>query len=110
MKQKCYYCVTSSGAVYQWTDEDDIPGQYYVYICYYKGVPVYIGKGKGDRINHCISGKSTSPKLNELYFKDRDNLSVKKVKENTHNGHAKHVERELIREYRNKGYRLFNVH
>lgn len=41
---------------------------YYLYVCYYNGVPVYVGKGKGDRWIHCLSGKSSNAKINQLYF------------------------------------------
>jgi len=41
---------------------------YYVYIAYIKGVPKYVGKGRGQRYLHCSSGKSSCYKLNRDYF------------------------------------------
>ena len=41
---------------------------YYVYIAYVKGVPVYVGKGRGRRYLHCSSGKSSCLLLNKDYF------------------------------------------
>ena len=32
--------------------------EYYNYIAFYRGIPVYVGKGKGSRWFHTLSGKS----------------------------------------------------
>ena len=41
---------------------------YYVYIVFVNGVPKYVGKGKGDRFKHPISGASSVPELNRDFF------------------------------------------
>lgn len=43
-------------------------GRYYVYIVYVEGVPVYVGKGKGDRYKHPVSGTSSCLELNRDFF------------------------------------------
>lgn len=48
---------------------DEVMGKlYYVYIVYSEGNPVYVGKGKGGRFRHTISGKSSCLELNRDYF------------------------------------------
>lgn len=42
--------------------------EYYVYQVTLGNEVVYIGKGKGDRYNHVLSGKSHNYNLNKLYF------------------------------------------
>lgn len=42
---------------------------FYCYIAYYRGIPVYVGKGRGERLLHVTSGKSHNAKLNEFYFR-----------------------------------------
>ena len=43
---------------------------YYVYMSYYRGIVVYIGKGKGLRLNHTFNGESSNKILNEFYFRN----------------------------------------
>jgi len=43
---------------------------YYVYIVFVDGQPKYVGKGKGDRYKHAISGASSVPELNRDFFND----------------------------------------
>lgn len=43
---------------------------YYVYIVFVNGIPKYIGKGKGDRFKHAVSGTSSVPELNRDFFND----------------------------------------
>lgn len=45
--------------------------KFYVYTVSVKGAVVYVGKGKGDRINHVTSGYSHNYGLNELYFRHK---------------------------------------
>jgi hypothetical protein len=42
---------------------------YYNYISFYRGIPVYIGKGKGERLSHTVSGRSENNSINEFYFR-----------------------------------------
>lgn len=57
---------------------------YYVYKVLLKGEVIYVGKGKGRRSRHVLSGKSHNFKLNEYYFRhtllDEPCPVVKKVK------------------------------
>ena len=41
---------------------------YYVYVVVVDGEVKYIGKGKGDRYKHAVSGSSSVPELNKDYF------------------------------------------
>ena len=70
---------------------------YYVYMCSLDNKPVYIGMGKGDRINHCLSGCSSSAKLNELVFTHgKENFKVEKLFEGLTREAAADKERTLI--------------
>jgi len=51
---------------------------YYVYVVYVDAHPVYIGKGKGDRYKHAISGVSSCAELNRDYFANKY-IEVRKV-------------------------------
>jgi hypothetical protein len=59
----------------------DKHNNYEVYEVCYKGRCVYIGSGEKNRHLHALSGKSSSVKLNELYFTDRDNITVLVLRE-----------------------------
>lgn len=48
---------------------DDL--QYYNYVAFYRGIPVYVGKGSGDRWKHTIYGQSGSEMLNDFFFRKR---------------------------------------
>ena len=77
--------------------------KYEVYFCYYKGVLVYIGKGKSGRNKHCTSGISHVYKLNEIVFKEgKDFLNVKVVKYFDTNKEACDYERSQILKYKPK--------
>lgn len=43
--------------------------EYYNYISFYRGIPVYVGKGKGARLQHTLSGTSENEKINEFHFR-----------------------------------------
>lgn len=74
---------------------------YYVYTWYYKGVPVYVGRGKGNKWKHGNSGCSYVKGLNEIYFKgDRSKLICKFETKGVSKGVAKTVEKELIGAYK----------
>ncbi len=44
--------------------------QFYVYASFYRDVLVYVGKGKGSRLNHTTGGESSNKILNEFYFRN----------------------------------------
>lgn len=83
---------------------------YYVYICYLKGRPVYVGKGKDNRIAHCTSGKSSSQALNAALFEHgKQNMSVEKVLYNLSESNAVLKEREVICQLKSEGFTLYNI-
>ena len=51
-------------------------GKYYVYKCFVDNKLRYVGKGKGNRYKHTISGRSTCAKLNKAFF-DGKEIKVK---------------------------------
>lgn len=82
----------------------------YVYVCMYNGEPVYVGKGKGDRDTHCLSGRSSSSGLNKLFFDTGGvGMHVKRVFESISSGDASVKERNLIDSFKSLGYKLVNV-
>lgn len=75
--------------------------EYYVYTWYYKGVPVYVGKGKGNRWKHGKSGCSHVRGLNEIYFKgDRSKLLCKFETKSVTNEVAISIENKLTSAYK----------
>ena len=54
--------------------------KYYVYIATVNGITRYVGKGKGSRLNHCASGKSSCFELNKAFFEGKV-IEVCKVEE-----------------------------
>lgn len=77
----------------------------YVYAAYVDGVIKYVGRGKGDRLNHCTSGKSTCAKLNEALALGKS-VTVKKLHTEMSEFDASLKEKELIEQY---GDELFNI-
>lgn len=74
---------------------------YYVYTWYYKGVPVYVGKGKGSRWKHGKSGCSHVRGLNEIYFKgDKSKLLCKFETKGVSSEVALTIESKLIEKYK----------
>lgn len=83
---------------------------YYVYVCTHKNVPVYVGKGTGLRMDHCLSGKSTSFGLNKLVIEGEiPNMKVTKMYSGLTSEQAMIKEREIIDGFRLLGYDLANV-
>lgn len=68
---------------------------YYVYTVYVDGVLKYIGRGKGNRIDHCKSGKSSCKELNNDFFQNK-NIEVIKVEENLTLEEADQIELDWI--------------
>lgn len=84
-------------------------GRSYVYICYIKDLPVYVGKGTGKRWRHCISGKSTNPDLNKAFFEHGESgMRVEIVEQNLDDHVAYDVEKYWIKMILAEGYELFN--
>ena len=72
---------------------------YEVYEVTYKGRVVYIGSGLGGlkaRHLHVMSGHSHNPKLNELFFKDPDNIKVTVLREGLSQDEALESEKDFI--------------
>lgn len=74
---------------------------YYVYTATVDGILRYIGKGKGNRIDHCTSGKSTCALLNRDWWEGY-HFIVEKVAENLTDQEAVELERKLINENKHK--------
>lgn len=45
--------------------------EYYVYNVYYRGILVYIGKGKGRRWKHIAYGRSANELINDFFFRNK---------------------------------------
>ncbi len=75
---------------------------YEVYEVTYKGKCVYIGSGEGAvgnkpaRHEHVKSGKSSNAKLNELFFKDAENVKVIVLRDNLSKEDSLELERDFI--------------
>lgn len=69
---------------------------YYVYGCYVDDVLRYIGKGKGDRWKHCISGSSTCKELNRDFFLGKK-MVVKMLFEGLSEKYALEIEKAEIK-------------
>lgn len=69
--------------------------EFYVYVCKVDGVAVYVGKGKGNRWKHCLSGKSHNRKLNEAVILGKD-VSVELLKEGMSESEALSLENSII--------------
>lgn len=75
---------------------DKLEGRcYYVYIVFVNGEPAYVGKGKGDRYKHAVSGASSVPELNKDFFNDA-HIEVRILY-----GCTKLTEQEAIQEEKN---------
>lgn len=78
--------------------------QYYVYECKVEGVVRYVGMGKGNRYQHCTSGKSSCPELNRDFHAGKD-IVVEKVAEKLTKMEAQMEEAYRILKYEG----LYNV-
>lgn len=76
----------------------ELQGVYYVYHCMVDGIVRYVGMGKGNRISHCTSGKSSCSELNRDYHEGRI-LEVIKVKDKMTRADAQSLEMNLIWSY-----------
>lgn len=73
---------------------------YIVYEVLYNKRTVYIGIGSSKkRMEHAKSGKSHNPKLNELFFKDGENMEVNMICENLSKEEAMEKEKDFIMAY-----------
>ena len=43
--------------------------KYYNYVSFYRGIPVYVGKGLDKRWEHTVNGQSGSELINDFYFR-----------------------------------------
>lgn len=75
---------------------------YYVYQAFVEGELKYIGKGKGNRAEHCYSGKSSCSELNRDFHAGK-NIVVTKYEENLLESEAQIIESNLIQENIGKG-------
>ena len=75
---------------------------YYVYQAFVDGELKYIGKGKGKRMDHCLSGASSCAELNRDFHAGK-NIEVVKYKDKLQEFEAEDLEIMLLNEYKDKG-------
>lgn len=73
-----------------------IESNYIVYEVTYKKRVVYIGMGEPGRENHAMSGASGNKHLNELYFRDKENMAVHVLRTDLTKEEALDCERDFI--------------
>lgn len=73
-----------------------IESNYIVYEVTYKKRVVYVGMGEPGRENHAMSGASGNKHLNELYFRDKENMSVQVLRTDLTKEEALDCERDFI--------------
>ena len=73
-----------------------IESNYIVYEVTYKKRVVYIGMGEPGRENHAMSGASGNKHLNELYFRDKENMAVQVLRMDLTKEEALDCERDFI--------------
>lgn len=75
---------------------------YYVYQAFVDGELKYIGKGKGKRYLHCLSGASSCPELNRDFHSGKK-IEVIKYKEGIPESEAEGLEMLLIDQHKDNG-------
>jgi hypothetical protein len=71
---------------------------HYVYVLEYQGKCLYIGSGRGSRINHLLSGVSHNVFLNEFsFYCDKDKAVIYKIAENLSKEDSLKIELEEIK-------------
>ena len=75
---------------------------YYVYQAFVDGELRYIGKGKGNRMEHCKGGTSSCSELNRDFHMGK-NIEVVKYREGLLESEADYLEMHLISENMDKG-------
>ena len=73
-----------------------IESNYIVYEVTYKKRVVYVGMGEPGRENHAMSGASGNKHLNELYFRDKENMAVQVLRTDLTKEEALDCERDFI--------------
>lgn len=72
---------------------------HYVYVLEYEGNCLYIGSGRGSRINHVLSGISHNVFLNEFsFYCEKDKANIKKIAENLSKKESLRIELNEIKE------------
>lgn len=80
---------------------------YYTYIVLVAGKPKYVGKGKGDRWKHAISGASNVAMLNKDFF-DGKHIEVRRYCEYLSEEQALTAENDFIYTLKSDGVEIYN--
>lgn len=78
--------------------------EFYVYNVYYRGILVYVGKGRGKRWKHVAGGGSNNELINDFYFRNKYfndlNLDVRISKRFSTDALAKKEEKKQIEKFK----------
>lgn len=78
--------------------------EYYVYKVYYRGILVYIGKGRGKRWKHVAKGGSSNELINDFYFRNKYfgdlNLDLRLAGRFSTDAQARREEKKQIEEFK----------